>query len=135
MRRNFLELRSFLESRNSDLIGFIDGENYPPPLSSQYIASATSLLFFGGLVLLMLGDQIFANLGIPEPDFYVYMKNNKMTSFGALFVLNNLGNSMLTTGAFEIFVNGDLVFSKLQTGRFPNGDELVEIMNRFNIKL
>jgi hypothetical protein len=82
MRRNFLELRQFLESRNSKLIGFIDGGNYPPPMQSQYIASASSLFFFGGIALLMAGDAIFTNLGIAEPAFYLMIKENKMTSFG-----------------------------------------------------
>lgn len=86
MKRNFLELRHFLENRNNKLIGFIDGENYPPPLSSQYIASASSFLFFGGIALLMAGDGIFKTLGIPEPEFYIYMKNNRMTTFGKLII-------------------------------------------------
>jgi selT/selW/selH-like putative selenoprotein len=42
---------------------------------------------------------------------------------------------MLTTGAFEIFVNGNLEFSRLQSGRFPSGDELIAIMERYDIKL
>jgi hypothetical protein len=106
MKRNFLELRGFLENRNPNLIGYIDGENYPPPVHAQYIASAASLIFFGGIILLMAGENIFSSLGMPEPDFYTYMKNNKMTTFGVLFLLNNLGASMLTTGAFEMSING-----------------------------
>jgi hypothetical protein len=82
MKRNFLELRSFLEHRNSKLIGFIDGENYPPPVTSQYIASLSSFVFFCGIALLMGGDSVFSSLGIQEPEFYVYMKNNRMTTFG-----------------------------------------------------
>jgi hypothetical protein len=83
MKRNFLELRSFLEQRNSKLIGFIDGENYPPPITSQHIASLSSLIFFCGLALLMGGDSVFSALGIQEPEFYIYMKNNRMTTFGS----------------------------------------------------
>jgi selT/selW/selH-like putative selenoprotein len=41
---------------------------------------------------------------------------------------------MLTTGAFEIFVNGKLEFSRLQSGRFPSGDELIAIMERYGIQ-
>ena len=157
MKRNFLELRSFLENRNPNLIGYIDGENYPPPLHAQYLASAASGIFFGGIILLMMGDSIFSSIGMPEPEFYTYMKNNKMTTFGILFLINNIGNSMLTTGAFEMSINGtshyipvctpwmfdiyiymcawtgDLVFSRLKLGRFPNGQELDDILQRYGI--
>ena len=38
----------------------------------------------------------------------------------AIFFLgNNIQTSLLTTGAFEVSVNDDLVFSKLQTGKMP----------------
>lgn len=107
MKRNFLELRSFLENRNPNLIGFIDGENYPPPLHAQYIASAASLVFFAGIALLMVGDNLFESMGMPEPALYTKMKNNKMATFGILFLINNIGNSMLTTGAFELSINGE----------------------------
>lgn len=46
-------------------------------------------------------------LKMEEPEFYQSMKNNKMTAFMLLFLLNNVGNSLLTTGAFEIFVDGE----------------------------
>jgi hypothetical protein len=50
--------------------------------------------------------MIFQMLSMQEPEFYVTMKANKMTAFLLLFLLNNVGNSMLTTGAFEIFIDG-----------------------------
>ena len=32
-------------------------------------------------------------------------------------------------GAFEIRVDGELVFSKLRTGRFPDDDEILAILD------
>ncbi|OCT89633.1 hypothetical protein XELAEV_18018251mg, partial [Xenopus laevis] len=32
------------------------------------------------------------------------------------------------TGSFEITVNGDLIFSKLECGGFPYGEDIVEIV-------
>ena len=32
-------------------------------------------------------------------------------------------------GAFEIFVNDNLIFSKLQLGRFPNDREIIRLIN------
>lgn len=55
------------------------------------------------------GETIFQMLKMEEPEFYQSMKTNKMTAFMLLFLLNNVGNSMLTTGAFEIYVDGECV--------------------------
>lgn len=34
-------------------------------------------------------------------------------------------------GCFELTVNGELLYSKLQTGVFPDEDELVDDLERF----
>jgi hypothetical protein len=82
MKRNFLELKGFLENQYPQLIGYIDGANYPPPAYAQYVASATTALYFGGIALLMGGDSIFQMLGMAPPPFYDVIKTNKMMTFG-----------------------------------------------------
>lgn len=135
MSRNFHQLREFLENRNSDLIGFVEGTTYPAPKEKQMLAQLMSFAFLGGIVLLIAGDSIFSALKIEEPGFYQTMKTNKMTAFLLLFLINNIGNSLLNTGAFEIYVDGDLVFSKLATGRFPTHDDLVKGMSSHGISI
>ena len=34
-------------------------------------------------------------------------------------------------GAFEVFVNDELIFSKLQEDRFPNDGEIVNLIKEF----
>ncbi len=34
-------------------------------------------------------------------------------------------------GAFEVYVNGQLIFSKLQLDRFPNENEIVELLGNY----
>jgi selT/selW/selH-like putative selenoprotein len=135
MGRNFHNLREFLENRNSDLIGFIEGANYPPPTEKQVLAQLFSFAFLAGILLLIAGDTIFPMLKMEEPEIYKTMKTNKVSAFLMLFLMNNIGNSLLTTGAFEIYVDGELAFSKLESGHFPSGEELVEAMGRFGISL
>ena len=43
--------------------------------------------------------------------------------------------NLMQTGAFEIKVDGKLVFSKLQSNRMPNMQELVEIFRLEGIEL
>ena len=78
-----------------------------------------------GMVLIPFGDKIAAMFGVPLPPFYVTtVAPNKMTCVGALWVGNNLAQSMAQTGAFEVDVNGKTVFSKLAEGRMPRLEEL-----------
>ena len=60
-------------------------------------------------------------LNIPEPYFITLIKTNKIMTFIALIYLNSLGSSMLASGAFEIYLNGEIIFSKLESKVFPDG--------------
>ena len=44
-------------------------------------------------------------------------------------------NSMLQSGAFEIYVNDNLEFSKLNGGKMPDIDDINAILARYNIHL
>ena len=39
----------------------------------------------------------------------------------------------LQTGAFEIFLDDVLIYSKLETGRMPNAKDLVEALEKHGI--
>lgn len=56
-----------------------------------------------------------------EPQIYVTFKSNPVMSFIVLFMINNYGASQLSTGAFEVMVGDNLIFSKLKTGKMPAG--------------
>ena len=76
-------------------------------MHAQYIAQLTSMMWIGGILLMLGGSSIFSALGIAEPAFYQYMKENQGMTMVGLFFLNSMGNSMLSTGAFEIFLDGN----------------------------
>ena len=130
-----MNLHNFLNARCPELSNNIRGELYPPPEFNQLIAKLTGYIWVGGLVLLFGGDAIFSALGIPEPAIYQYAKTNKMTVGFGLFMLNNLGASMLSTGAFELYLNGDLIYSKLETGRMPVLMDVVEAFAKKGIQI
>ena len=50
---------------------------------------------------------------------------------GQAFPDVNGGHTPGNTGAFEVFVNEDLLFSKVQLGRFPNDGEIVNLIKEF----
>ena len=80
---------------------------------------------------MLAGQQIFDAIGIPMPGFVVEMNKNKPAVFLTLFVINTLGNSLNATGAFEVFLDDNLIFSKLQMGRFPTGPEIASAIEGF----
>jgi len=80
------------------------------------------------MAFMMFGDGIWDSLG-GQPGWWNEVKDNKMPVFVGLFLMNSMANSQLSTGAFEIFYNGDLVFSKLAMGRMPSGREVLLTIN------
>jgi len=46
----------------------------------------------------------------------------------AFFLSNFIETQLMSTGAFEIFVNDIKVWSKLESGRLPSVPELVQII-------
>lgn len=84
-----------------DFAGNISGDVYPPTQFAQICASIASFLWLGGIALLMAGTQLFQAMGIPEPEFYKLMKANGLATFVLLFLVNNIGSSMIATGTYH----------------------------------
>ncbi len=70
-------------------------------------------------------------IGIPKPAFVDKLKGNKMTAlFGTFFVGNTIINSLVSSGAFEILLDGEVVFSKLSSGRMPTVEEILRSLEQ-----
>jgi selT/selW/selH-like putative selenoprotein len=94
------------------------------------------MIWLGGIVGYNLAPQIFTKLNInPHPAWYNKMKENSIAWFFGLFMFNNLGTSLLSSGAFEIYIDGALIYSKLKTGRPPNQHDVLEAFNMVNYDL
>jgi len=132
MQRNYLQLKKFLEQNFPQLRGKIYGGNYPPPEIAVYVSQMIGLLQLFGMTAIFMGDTIWSYVplmnGVP-PSWWSAVKENPAMAVGALFMSNTVSNSMTTTGAFEVELDGVTVFSKLETGRFPDGMEIIEALN------
>lgn len=129
-----MQLKKFLESQYPELEGGrIRGQTHPPTLFGELVGTVVSLVWFGGITLLLAGNYVFQALKMPEPEWYQYMKQNTGTVFIGLFILNNIGGAMMQTGAFEIYLNDELIYSKLQTGRMPTGLDVTEALSRHGL--
>ena len=105
-QKYFLEVRRYIESNYPSYKGSIDGANYPPTHFAKTCAQITNFIWLFGIALLMAGKQFLTALGIEEPPV-IYKKifeENKAIAFFALFMINNIGNSMLSTGTLSPIV-------------------------------
>lgn len=85
--------------------------NYPPPLPKRLLGKVVPVFQFGVIGLVMAGEQIFPRLGIavPPPWFY-QLRANRFGTMATTWLLGNFFQSMLqSSGAFEVYCNGELV--------------------------
>jgi len=86
-----------------------------------------SMIQMAGLLMVFLGDKIFALFGMSYvPSWYANVQKHGMQL--AIFVyllLPNMLSKYLVTGAFEISLDGEIIFSKIETGRLPQFGDLV----------
>ena len=97
-------------------------------MTAQWIAYICNLIWLAGIALLMGGPSICKMLNVAEPELMKKVREHPFQTFIGLFILNSMGASQLSTGAFEVYVNDQIVFSKLALGRMPSGPELLSGM-------
>jgi len=103
------------------------GSHYPPYAMNVAISKLVSFATMGAVGTAVFGDKIFEMLGMPTPELATQMQANKMGScMGAWFLGNILHTNLLNTGAFEIYYDGKVLFSKLQEKRLPNIPEILQ---------
>lgn len=99
--------------------------NYPPALPKQILSKAIPVVQFGVIGIVMAGEQIFPRLGMTPPQWFHTLRANRFGTMASTWLIGNFAQSSLqSTGAFEVYCNGDLVFSKLREHRFPSEFEL-----------
>ena len=64
----------------------------------------------GVIAIMLLGENIFAAVGVPVPVWYDQWKDKKMAIIMATWFLGTMfRNSLISTGAFEVFYDGHQV--------------------------
>ncbi|RNF07668.1 selenoprotein T [Trypanosoma conorhini] len=91
----------------------------------EALASLLSLTFVAALVV-GLGAPLLA--GVLPPHVSAWVGENRAKVIGGGFVANLIGAKLLQSGAFEIFLDDKLLFSKLQEGRLLHAAELAGLV-------
>lgn len=118
-------MRQFLEDAYPQ-ITTINSEQYPPPAAGLFAQQLAGVAQIATIALMIGGEGLFRVLGAPVPAWYGGFKDNKMMAFGVVWMANNVAAGLVATGAFEIVVGEDIIFSKLETGRLPNARDVID---------
>ena len=129
-------LKQFLEKNYPELVNHVHGGNYPPPPFAVYLFQLVQFMQFTGILTLFFADTIFIRiLGFPAvPPMVRQLQENQLQVIIFLFVMSSFAQNLLTTGAFEIELNGKLIFSKINTGRMPQIGELARLLVENGVK-
>ena len=103
------------------------GSNFPPSAFAVAASKAVNVGTFAAMGLTHFGDRLCLALGArATPAFVANLQSNKMGStMGAWFVGNTVSQNLLNTGAFEVFYDGEVIFSKHDTKRLPTIPEIM----------
>ncbi|VBB30819.1 unnamed protein product [Acanthocheilonema viteae] len=109
----------------------IDGANHSPEVWKHVLAQIIGLGKIVLIVLIVMGQDPFASIGQPTPRIFSWALSNKVSSCMMLFLLSNtIESSLMSTGAFEIYLGDEQIWSKLESGRVPSPSELVQIVDQ-----
>lgn len=103
------------------------GSNFPPSAFAVAASKAVNVGTFAAMGLTHFGDRLCLALGArATPAFVANLQSNKMGStMGAWFVGNTVSQNLLNTGAFEVFYDGEVLFSKRKEKRLPTVPEIM----------
>ncbi|KAL5740381.1 hypothetical protein ACOSQ2_029561 [Xanthoceras sorbifolium] len=106
--------------------------NQPPPLPKNLLSKVVPIVQVGIMGIVVAGEQIFPRLGVvTPPSWYYSLCANRFRSIASTWLLGNFIQSYLqSSGAFEVYCNGELVFSKLMEKRFPSEIELRDLVSK-----
>ncbi|KAK1667463.1 hypothetical protein QYE76_055622 [Lolium multiflorum] len=126
-RGNAMTMKSMLDTSFPGIHVVL--ENYPPPFPKRALSKVVPVIQVGAIGTLMAGDQIFPRFGMVPPPWYYSLRANRFGTMASIWLFGNFAQSLLqSSGAFEVYCNGQLVFSKLSEQRFPSEFELRELI-------
>ncbi|KAF8065738.1 SelT-like protein [Scenedesmus sp. PABB004] len=121
-----MQVKQLLEQRYPGMQ--VVGSVFPVPRVKAGAAQVVGAAQMAAFVGIAAGERLFEALGRAAPPawYAAHVAPNKLgVGVGVWFAGNVVQNALLSTGAFEVYFDGSLVFSKLAVDRMPGGDELL----------
>lgn len=85
--------------------------NYPPSLPKRLLSKLVPVVQIGVVGVVVAGEHIFPMLGfVAPPPWYYNLRANRFGTIASTWLLGNALQSFLqSSGAFEVYFNGELV--------------------------
>lgn len=125
-----MEIQQIMEKNFKNVI--VKGEEYPLHFIRKILSYLVTITQISVFTTMILGESIKPFLINIIPNYLIdWIIENKLLSLIISFFAGNILQSNISnTGAFEIFYNGNQIWSKLQTGNVPNINQLMLILNQ-----
>ena len=125
-----MEIQQIMEKNFKNVI--VNGEEYPLHFIRKILSYLVTITQISVFTTMILGESIKPFLINIIPNYLIdWIIENKLRSFIIMFFVGNfLQNFISNTGAFEIFYNGNQIWSKIQNGNVPNINQLIQILNQ-----
>lgn len=136
MRRNFVQVQQWLEQTFPELEGKVTGENYAAPALVELLMKVLSGVQLVGILFVFLGTNVFSMIGLRYvPAWYESVsKNGTQIAILVYLLLPQILGKYMITGAFEVFLDGSLIYSKIQTGRLPQYPDLLNPLKEAGLR-
>ena len=131
--KNFMKLKLEIENNYTNII--INGKEYPLPQNKIMFARFTKISQIG-ISLLLLSSKLL-KLGLPflsDNTINIIEDYKWIIIFGNVLFHFWINKFLLTTGAFEIIYNKNLLYSKLETHLLPTQVDIIKIIKNLHLK-
>lgn len=112
----------------------IEGGPYTPPVGVQHAIKAVRFGQVATVALYFFGDAIFGSIGRLPPTMVQRMHDNPLLVIGGVYGLDVIAQTLKSINAFEVTYNGQVLHSKLSSGRFPQPNELVAKLGQIRMQ-
>lgn len=130
-----MHLKNYIETYYESLAGQVHGGNFPAPWYATLLSQAVMYMQIGFVGLSFFGSNIWPMLGLTEPpSLWQQAQQNQIQCFMFLFLISSVAQNMCASGAFEIMLDGKVLFSKLEEKRFPTIQEIDSLLSKAGIE-
>ncbi|KAF0698407.1 Aste57867_10975 [Aphanomyces stellatus] len=124
-----------LEANYPHLAGHIDGINYVTEGWKGQAAAVLSMLRWVGFAFLLFGEYVCMQLGIPYSEaLFEHVRENNFILMMVMMAIGVVAQNLGTSGAFEVYFNGERIFSKLEASRVPTTEEVIMLCKAKGLK-